>query len=308
MPTRATVTVSGVSSYDGIFVTSGAAFNAVLTGAPLDLVGTLGYAIIDLDAVEVVPRTTDGIIELGGGAYRAAVPASPIDLGDYLIRWDTGEATPQYAYEELTVNSTGEPPGPPTSTENDAIATLADLRDLEPLDDDARYPDELVLATRDAVIESLEKACSVSFVQRERVETFADDVPMSKLNLERTRGIIVTECTIDGGAVNAGDVAAMKVRKGGLLVRGGASRRSRGFGYDAEVTYLEGYEQCPGRVSRAVKMLTRDWLVEHLDSAMPSRATSWTAGEDTYRLVTAGVAGALFDLPEANAVVKQYRE
>lgn len=297
-----------MSTYDGIFVTSGAAFNAVLTGAPTGLVGVLGLTIIEIDGDVAIARSTANITELGGGAYRVAVPAAPTTLGPYLLKWDTGGGTPQYAYEELTVNSTGEPPDPPASTDNDAIATIGELRDFEPLDDDARYPDELVLATRDAVIEALEKACSVSFVQRQRIETFADDVPMSKVNLERTRGIIVTDCAVDGTALDVDDVALMRVRKGGLLLRGGSSRNSRGFGCDAEVTYLEGYETPPGRVCRAVKLLTRDWLVENLDSAMPSRATSWTAGEDTYRLVTAGVAGALFDLPEANAVVKQYRE
>lgn len=188
---------------------------------------------------------------------------------------------------------------------NDPIATLAELRALRPLSDDTEYPDDLVLLTRDAVIDALEgrEACNVSFVRREFTEAFADPAVMRMIALSQHRDPAISALTVNGIAVDLTDPAILRVGRGGLV-----SRRWGGFGNTAEVTYTAGYDTPPGRVQRAVRMLTRDWLVEQLNDTLPSRATSWTAGENTYRLITAGVAGALFDLPEANAVVKQYRE
>lgn len=188
---------------------------------------------------------------------------------------------------------------------NDAIASLDDLRELDPLGNAEKYPDELVLEARDAVIEALEKACNVSFVRRSYTQAFADAVPLRQLALDRTRDPVITAATdAYGNAYTESQLAALRVGRGGLISRVG----SLSFHHGATLTYEQGYAVCPGRVARAVRLLTRDWLVENVNEALPSRATSWSAGDNTYRLVTAGVAGAIFDLPEANAVVKQFRE
>lgn len=187
---------------------------------------------------------------------------------------------------------------------NDAIATLAELRAMEPLGDDDvadKYTDELVLAVRDAVIEALEHECRVSFVRRVLTETFNDPVPMRMLAIERHRRPVVTALTVNGVDVTLLD--GVNIGKGGLVHRTGGA-----FGRSASITYESGYDAAPGRVRRGVKMLTRDWLVEQADSALPSRATMLDTGDASYRLVTAGVAGAIFDFPEANAIVTAYGE
>lgn len=191
---------------------------------------------------------------------------------------------------------------------NDAIATLAWLRDIDPLNDDGTYSDADVLDTRDAVIDALEDVCKTAFVRRTRTEQFADSVTMRMVALERGGGLnrhaapVVTALTIHGVAV---DLIAEPptVGRGGLLFLG-----RRTFGRGCSVTYTHGYEACPGRVRRGVRMLVVDWLTQDKGSAVPDRATSVSNGDTTYALVTAGVRGALFDLPEANAIVAQYRE
>lgn len=196
----------------------------------------------------------------------------------------------------------------PVDPANDAIATLAELRKFEPLDDEAKYLDDDVLAVRDAVIEALERECRVSFIRREHTEPFEDSVPMPMVALSWGTGREHPGPSISAASVNAvvldvDAVATLRVGRGGLV-----SRPYGGFGNVAELTYEQGYVVCPGRVARAVKLLTRDWLVENVDDSIPSRATAWSAGENTYQLVTAGVREAIFDLPEANAVVQRYRE
>lgn len=287
-----------MAHYDGTYAAPGETVDLRLVGAPEGLEGDVALTLIDAETgLVAVARTTANITELGGGIYRHRAPAPA--AGQYVPRWDIGNpAVFRDDTELLIVNLTGAP----ADVTNDAIATLAELRALEPLDDDTKYPDELVLATRDAVIDALEDACRTSFVRRPYTETFDDPVPMAMLNLERRRNPVVTALTVNAVELTAGEVTGLRA------ARGLVSRPYGGFGNTAVITYEQGYNTPPGRVRRAVRLLTRDWLAEEVSDTIPARATSWSAGENTYRLVTAGVAGAIFDLPEANAVVKQYRE
>lgn len=91
-----------------IEVESGAPFTALLEGAPSGLVGTVGFSLLDLSNVAVIPRTTSGITELiaGSGTYRysGTAPANTgTELASYAAVWDTGGSTPVYAVEELVV-------------------------------------------------------------------------------------------------------------------------------------------------------------------------------------------------------------
>lgn len=192
---------------------------------------------------------------------------------------------------------------------NDSIVTLARLRQEEPLDDVAKYPDVNVLAARDAVIEVLEDECRTGFVRRQRTEQFGDGVVMGSVVLDRGGGTnrhpgpTILAVSIGGYPQPVLPLGVFIVGRGGLLMR-----QYGGFGNVAEVTYEHGYEVCPGAVARIVRLLAIDWLTMERGSAVPDRATSMTSGDTTYRFVTAGVRGALFDLPAANAVVEQYRE
>lgn len=190
---------------------------------------------------------------------------------------------------------------------NDAIATLAWLREADPLDDIATYSDADILDTRDGVIDALEDACKTAFVRRTRTETFADGHRMTMIALERGGGLnrhpapVVTAMTVDGEVADL--TSGLNIGRGGLMFRTWYD-----FGYSCSITYTHGYAVCPGRVRRGVRMLVVDWLAQDKGSALPDRATSMSNGDTTYSLVTAGVRGAIFDLPEANAIVRQYSE
>lgn len=278
-------------------------------------VDVTGYTVPvgDLEA-RIIERDT-GVVVLGptGAGFNELAPriatwstdlADDFASGEYLVLINDG--TTDAEPDRLTVNYFGQAPA--VVAGNDAIATLAELRRAEPLDNVVAYPDDLVLACRDALIDALEHECRTAFVRRTRTEAFDDSVPMAALALRygtasgRHAGPAVLATTVNGVAVDH-DVTPVTVGRGGLV------RRSRGaFGNAAELTYEYGYDAPPGRVKRAVRIGTAAWLAQELDSPIPDRATSWSTDAGTFSVVTAGVRGALFDVPELNAVVQAYAE
>lgn len=76
-----------------------AAFGAAKSG----LTG-VGYQLVDTTGTPVGGRITSGVMALGGGWYGASVAFGETFTG--AIRWDTGEATPLVALEEI--NAAGE--------------------------------------------------------------------------------------------------------------------------------------------------------------------------------------------------------
>ena len=60
---------------------------------------TVGYRFVDATGGDAVARTTVGVYEIGGGAYGVQAPLPPASA--LSIEWDTGEATPIYAHDDL---------------------------------------------------------------------------------------------------------------------------------------------------------------------------------------------------------------
>lgn len=292
-----------------LYAQPGGTFTTTASGAPTGLTGTIGYRVINQRGGAIlIARTTAGVVEepAGSGIYVANDVPIPNDAahGNYLIVWDTGGGAPTYADpDQLTINTSGQ--APPVDAGNDAIATLAELRRLEPLDDAGTYPDADVLATRDDAIQALEDACNVAFIRRQDTHTYADTVGYEQLALPRRRDVTIDQVLIGQAdlatPLDAPSIAALTIT-GGLLGRPG------GFGKRGTVTYTHGYTNPPGMVRRAVRALTREWLQQERDSSVPVRATSMDQGDISYRLVTAGERGQVFDVPIANAVVQRYRE
>lgn len=74
-------------------------FEAFLHDAPVGLVGTLTYRLIDDDGTVHIPQSTVGITEVLPGLYRRAGMA-PAVKGTYLVVWNDGTTT---VTEELVV-------------------------------------------------------------------------------------------------------------------------------------------------------------------------------------------------------------
>ena len=156
---------------------------------------------------------------------------------------------------------------------------------------------------RDVATYALEDACNTAFVRRRARLTAADRVALGMIALPHRRDVSLVSATRDGAALTADDLAAMRV-DGGLISRPDTA----GFGNRAEITYEHGWQAPPPRVARAAMLLAREWLQQEKDSTIPDRASALDTEGGNFRLVTAGIGGQLFDLPEVNAVVAEYAE
>lgn len=278
----------------------GATIEWTVTGADTGLVGTIGVRIIDAGTgTTTVARSTASCVELpaGSGVYTFTAITAPSTGGTYTLVADTGGGTPIYAAEELLVSSSA------TAGSSDSVYfTVAEARAVPPLDNTTKYPDADIEAVRQSVEEALEDACGVSFIQRTATDTL-DGNAGTDIVLDRSRVSAVTAASIDGTALTASELADLAVYPDGTIYNPAGWTRGR---RNVSITYTHGHATIPGRVKRAAIMLTRRYLV---DSPVNDRATSLVNDDGTTQwLVTAGVRGALFDLPEVNAIVQQYRE
>lgn len=109
-----------------IYIRANESFEVTLTGAPTNLVGTLGIQIVDGIGNTIISRTTSDIVEhpANSGIYTATL-VSPDDVGSYVIVWDDGAGV--YTAEELVVTlEQPVPPGPdPINIDAAAVVALA---------------------------------------------------------------------------------------------------------------------------------------------------------------------------------------
>lgn len=172
---------------------------------------------------------------------------------------------------------------------------LADLRaSSRVFDDSSKYPTTTLAAARALVEQELEIACSQAFVPTYTRETFVG-YGRRPLRLSRRRVRVLRDVFVQGATVST---VGLELSAGGYVTKLDAPR-----GSTITVAYEHGWDEPPLRVARAALLLARRWLI---DGPVDDRATSFTNEDGTYSLVTPGVRGALFDVPEVNAVVAQY--
>ena len=156
----------------------------------------------------------------------------------------------------------------------------------------SKFTTAQIVAVRTLVEEALEDECGVAFVPRYRVDTVR---PHGGVFLERPRVSAIRSIIVNGAAA---DVSAHDFDPSGAIY--GAFRR----GSQVIVGYEHGYRSPPGRISRAAMLLAKRWLI---DGPADDRATSMTVeGVGTYALVTPGMRGAMFEIPEVNRAVQRY--
>jgi hypothetical protein len=180
----------------------------------------------------------------------------------------------------------------------DFLFSIAQARALDPLGDTARYTTQMITDARTLAETALEDACGVAFVPRYRRESFSG-IGMTQTMLGMPRVTAIRSLQLDGSDVT--DLSTVvPIGSGTIYYPAGFTR---GFGNYA-IAYEHGWASPPPRVSNAALLLARRYLV---DSPVSDRATSMTTDDGTTQfLVTAGVRQAVFDIPEANAVVAQY--
>jgi hypothetical protein len=135
-----------------IYAAPGQTFTAISERATTGLTGTIGVRIERTDGTNHTPRTTAGIVEVepNSGVYAKSNLVAPSTAGTYLVMWDTGGGSPQFATEELTVTSStvapGAEPGPTYATPDDLRAYANVSEDTLPDPEALRV---LALAERD---------------------------------------------------------------------------------------------------------------------------------------------------------------
>jgi hypothetical protein len=162
----------------------------------------------------------------------------------------------------------------------------------------SRFATAQMTAMRTLVEQSLEDVCGVAFVPRFSQETLSGS-GCATVMLKRPMVSAIRAASLGGTTLTP---SANTVSPSGILYNGGRSW-SAGF-ENVVVGYEHGHGQTPARVSHAALLLAKRWLVE---GPADDRATSITVeGTGTFAMVTPGMRGAMFDLPEVNAVVQQY--
>lgn len=178
---------------------------------------------------------------------------------------------------------------------------LAEARKRAPIRDFPNlYPDDRLSEARTVAERALEDAAGVSFVPRYgRAVIDGDGTDELLIPFPEPRRVIAV--TVDGVELAADELADIEPLDYGTLYRpdGWPSGRR-----NIEVRVEHGFKTPPGRVSHAALALTLYLLT---DGPLSDRTISATNEDGTYQsFVTAGVKGAIFALPEVNAVVAEH--
>jgi hypothetical protein len=199
--------------------------------------------------------------------------AATLANGWYVIRWqDAGGST----FDSDPIEYW---------TGNAHIVTVEEIRDLcttvglTPTDDEIEEARNLAEAR-------IEDACGVAFTPRSITETVNSNNGWALFSKPR----VIELLTVDGEATNTGPYIDGRVP----LASG-----------ERLVEYTYGWEEPPLPIKRAVKLLARHILTVD-PSDFDERATSKVTEMAAWSLVTPGVRGAIFPLPEVNQIVSDY--
>lgn len=176
------------------------------------------------------------------------------------------------------------------------LCTLSELRATAPLTNVTLYPSADLAWGRTVAEAALEDACGVAFVPRYGRDKF--DGPGTNDILLPPRLLSVESVTVGGTTV---DVSTLELYRDGRLYNPAGWTEGR---RNVVVKFTHGYRSPPPRVGRAARLLAKRFLVQ---TPVSDRAISMTNEDGAIQyMVTAGVRGAVFDVPEANAVIQEY--
>lgn len=160
------------------------------------------------------------------------------------------------------------------------------------------YATALKTAARDVVTVAFEQKAGVAIRSSTRTDTL-DGTSAVDLLLPVPRPLTVTACTIDGVTADLADIAP---------VLNGTLYREDGWGGDKRrivtVTYTHGYNPTPADLSDAIAVAAASLIK---DGPFDDRGYGVTDEGGFVRLLTAGVSGATFSIPDVEAALKRYR-
>lgn len=162
------------------------------------------------------------------------------------------------------------------------------------------YSSELKQAARTAATEAFEREARVAFTPRYARETL-DGNGLTDLLLPTPRVISARAISIADEALTVEELEDVQVTNTGELYRPAGWPSGR---RNLAITWEHGYVQPPADVSRAIVLIAAHTLA---DGPWDDRGYGVTDEGGAVRLLTAGVAGASFSIPEVQATLKRVR-
>lgn len=198
-----------------------------------------------------------------------------------------------------------------TEAEARAFVHRADI----PLADTTLYPDAAITAAEAEVRARFIEACGVDFFPTAYTETLNGNASpvlrVSRKNPTREhprRALTVSAASIDGTALTASELAAIKAHPDGRLVRTDGGTWSSSTGYQdlaVSVTYTVGWASVPAPIREAALLAA---VVKLVGSDVPENAVSFSDGGASYQFARPGQAPHWFGIDAIDAVLQQYQE
>lgn len=240
------------------------------------------YALIDTQAIAVdaTPASPNTVSVTTNDAVFA--------VGWYRIRFVDGSGN---------LSNYTSPVLAPAGGDDGVYFTVAELRARFTEVTEAKYSDAKVAEAIALAEEAFEDAADVAFITRTATSVVSTD-EAARVSLPHNRVTSVTSVT--GATSGAQTLTDLRITGGSYLV-GVAWPVNE----DLTVVYEHGYDDLPLRVSQAVMLLARTWLI---NGPIDSRASQVSTGDGgVINLSTPGQFGAEFGLPEVDATLRLYR-
>lgn len=267
-------------------------------GTPAAAVGTLTVAVAQADGTSVLAAGAATSAGSAPGSYTAAVTAAQTAaLGLLTAIWtDAGNGRIVTTRHEIV---------------GGFFFSLADARNSNDqlLNDATKYPDALILATRQEVEEEAEEICDVAFVPRynrvalDGIATTDLVLPHNVIRTVRSVRIYPVTGAPNYTALTATQLAGLTFDEDGTIHRTDFGFFDEGRG-NIVVEYEHGYDQPQADVRRASLTRLRSRL--NFDkTAVNDRATTFTAENgQSYKLSTAEAYRT--GIPEVDAAYSRY--
>lgn len=206
-----------------------------------------------------------------------------------------------------------------TAPQDAPYFTTVELRATDPaFNDMTTWPDSVLEEARLFSEEAFEDAAHVAFVTRAHTDTLDGSAAAGDgsvlLTFPRVTAILTV--TVNGTPLAGADLASLVIEQTGKLYRSsfqstgywGSYPEVGGLGWplgrgNIAVTYQHGYPSPPLRVKRAVLTLAKHYLIK---GPVDDRALQFAGEYGPINLLTPGVRGSVFGIPEVDVVLARY--
>jgi|GEM_PF-2629006 len=265
--------------------------------------GTLRFPDHDGDPVEFDELPTVTVVRHSDGSAVDVGAVEKDGAGEDLVYTASVDSTATAEVDLLVATWTGKVAGADSSYTTYAEVVGGVLTSLKAIrkkqNRNQPPPDGEIAAAREAASRQIESACRCAFRPRYGREILSSD-GRETLMLKHPQLQRVLSIAVDGVAWSGEELGWVTLDSSGFLGISGRWPTGR-----IEVAYVHGYEHFPEAAEPV-----RD-LAAHLLATKPidwmDRATSYSTGDATYSLITAGFRGASFPVPSVNAFVEDHQ-